>query len=82
MQNVIITQVQRYVTDAFDARVVLSFFVGEKDAVAPFKLTRFYVFTLLYLRASVDVEQRIRALIKNVLYQGGTVEFLHGKIRK
>ena len=55
MQNIIIPQLQGNVANPFDARIVLPFLIGEKDAVAPFQFAWFDVFALLDLRARVDV---------------------------
>ena len=80
VQNIIVAKIQGNVPNPFNARFILSVFVGEKDAIPALQFTLFYVFTLLDLRARGDVKDFPCALEEDVLYEGRTIEFMHGKV--
>ena len=79
MQNVIVAKIDSDVADTFDARFVLTGFVGEVDTISAFEFALFHVFTLNDLRSSGNVQKHVRALIESVLHERRTVEFIDGK---
>ena len=79
MQNIIIPKIQRNVPNPLDARVVYSIFVREENTISALQVFFGDVFSLLDLRSRRDVELYARALIEDILYQRGAVEFLRGK---
>ena len=81
VQNIIVAKIERYVSDPLDARIILTFLVREENAIPALEIAFRHVLALLHLRACVYVEKLPRSLIKDILNEGGAIEFLRGKAR-
>ena len=75
MQDIIISEIDRHVPDAFDSRIILSGRIGEINAVAAAQLRAGDRVALYHLQARRRLQKHVCRFEKYVLNERGTVVF-------
>lgn len=68
MKNVVVAQIQRYVSHSFYAGIIISAGVCEEHYVASFQIAVGNCFALQYLSSGIQIKKYARSVIEYVLH--------------